>query len=212
MAAVTTVEDASAARWRAADELAQGVADEGLGRRRGRVLAWVIGLVIASWLAGFVLAFVLPRPVHHATSAGMSVREVAGLTLSAAGFLVALVGFVWGVRTKHYVKRWRAVTSPLKRSERKSVMKQIRGRRPLDPEHADTIIAAARQLRRASLGIAPLYAGLSLMILGFVVSTTVLVSLILCVISLALFVAAGIQLLVYYRQMGAFLSAQDGPA
>ncbi|MEY9951004.1 hypothetical protein [Leifsonia sp. EB34] len=206
---MTTVEDPAAARWRAADELAQGVADDGLGRRRGRVLAWVLGLFVASWLAGFVLAFALPRPAHHATSGGMGVREFAGLTLSAIGFLVALIGFIWGVRTKHYITRWRAVTSPLSRRERKSVMKQIRGRRPMDSEHADTIVAAARQLRRASLGTAPLYAGLSLMVLGFVVSATVLVSLILCLISLALFAAAGVQLLVYYRQMGAFLEAQS---
>ncbi|MEN2739246.1 hypothetical protein ABCS02_15755 [Microbacterium sp. X-17] len=207
---MTTVEDPAAARWHAADELAQGVADDGLGRRRRRVPAWILGLLVASWLLGIVLAFALPRPAHHASGEGVSVRAVAGLALSAVGFLVALVGFVWGVRTHHYVTRWRAVTSPLTRRERKAVMKQLRGKRTLDPEHADTIVAAGRQLRRATLGIAPLYAGLSLMVLGFAIGTTLLIPLILCVVSLVLFAVAGIQLLVYYRQLGAFLEAQGG--
>lgn len=202
---MTTTEDSAAARWHAADRLAEGVADDGLSRRRSRVLAWVVGLVVVSWLVGFALAFLLPRPAHHSASAGLEVREIAGLVLMGVGFLVALAGFIWGVRTGHYVTRWRAVTSPLKRDERKAVMKQVRGRRPLDPAHAATIIAAARQLRRASLGIAPLYAGLVLMAIGVAITTTVPVTLILCGIAMVLFIVAGIQLLVYYRQMGVFL-------
>lgn len=207
---MTTSEDASAARWRAADELARGNADGGLSRRRRGLLVWLLGLFVACVLLGSVLALVLPRPAPHVAGGGSGVREITGLVFVVLGLGIEVGGLIWGVRTRHYVTRWSAVTSPLSRSERKSVLKQIRGKLPLDREHEETIIAAARQLRRGTLGIAPIYAGAVLIILGVMFTSTLTVTLILDVIALACFVFAGIQILIYYRQMGAFLEAHSG--
>ncbi|MEY9952329.1 hypothetical protein [Leifsonia sp. EB34] len=205
---MTETADSAEVRWRAADRLAEGATDDRMGRRRSRLLTWVVGLLVVSWLIGFALAILLPRPSYRGSGGGIG--GIAELVLVVLGILVGLAGFIWGRRTGHYVPRWRAVMSPLNRAERKAVMKQIRGKQTLDTEHAATIIAAGQQARRATLGLVPIYTGAVLMTIGIALNTTSTLALILFIVAIACYLGAAIALLINYRQIGAFLRQHRG--
>ena len=198
---------ADSERWTAAARLAEGLTDDGTLRRRTRVLIWVGTLVLVSWAAGVGLALILPTAGHgDPTSDTSTVRLLVQVALLAIGFIVGGVGFAWAYRTGHYITRWRFVSSPLSRAEKRSVQRQIAGNEPLDAEHAGVVSAVAAQSRKATLGIAPIYAAMMLFAVSTAVSTDVLFLRLLEVIVSACFIAAFVQLAVMYRRAGRFLA------
>jgi len=196
-------------RWAAAERLAAGEVDPGLRRRRGSLLLWIVVLVLASGAVGIVIGLLLPsRPERP--SAGVQEHVFIGWAISALGFAVALVTFVWGRRTGHYIPRWRGVLSPLSRGERKSAVRQLRGKDELDAQHATVIVAAARQAQRATWGYVPLLIALTLMTVGSAISSRVFWSTWLLAAAVVLFAVSGIVSLIRYREVAAFLDAHEG--
>ncbi|MBF4590417.1 hypothetical protein [Curtobacterium sp. VKM Ac-1395] len=197
-------------RWTAAARLAEGLTDDGTLRRRTRVLVWVGTLVLLSWAAGVGLALILPTAGHgDQTGDTSTVRLLVQVALLAVGFIVGGVGFAWAYRTGHYITRWRFVSSPLSRAEKRSVQRQIADKEPLDAEHADIVTAVAAQSRRATLGMAPIYAAMMLFAASTAVSTDVLYLRLLEVAVSACFIAVFVQLAVMYRRAGRFLAAHQ---
>jgi hypothetical protein len=153
-------------RWAAAQKIADGEMDERMPRRRRIVWLWVSALVIGSLLLGVVLTAVLPRPDDTPSSdgGGWTARLIAGAVFQAIALVVGVGGFIWAVRTKRYITRWRAVASPLNLRERKWVIKQIRSATPVDDDRKRSVVlAVAAQNRRATLGILPVYCCLVLL-------------------------------------------------
>jgi hypothetical protein len=201
------------ARWAAAAKLADGVTDENFHKRRTRVLIRLAALLIGTWIVGVVIAVLfVPNGAHHSgsnngPSEGQAIAQLVFLTL---GLIVGVVGFIWAKRTGHYITRWRAVTSPLNRAEKKAVRKQIKGKAELDHAHLATIVAVASQTRRATLGLVPIYSALVLFAVATAIGSDVLfVKLLELVVSL-LFVAVAAQLTVSYRQAGRFVDTNRG--
>jgi hypothetical protein len=198
---------ANSERWTAAARLADGLTDDGALRRRTRVLILVGTLVLVSWAAGVGLALILPATGHgDRTSDTSNERLLVQVALLALGLIVGGVGFAWAYRTGHYITRWRFVSSPLSRAEKRSVQRQIAGKEPLAAEHASVVAAVAAQSRRATLGIAPIYAAMMLFAVSTAVSTDVLYLRLLEVAVSACFIAVFVQLAVMYRRSGRFLA------
>ncbi|BDZ48638.1 hypothetical protein GCM10025867_08790 [Frondihabitans sucicola] len=94
---------------------------------------------------------------------------------------------------------------PLNRKEKKSVRRQISGKEQPDQTHLGIVVAIARQNRRATLGIAPIYAALVLFAIATAVgSNDLLIKLLELAVSL-MFVVVAIQLVVLYRRGGRFI-------
>lgn len=196
-------------RWATARSLADGVRDAGMSRRRLRVLLWLGGLLLSSWALGFLLAAVLPSGRSSGADGGLPPGFFVGMGVSLLGFLCALVGFIWAKRTGRYITRWKQVVSPLKLSERRWVLKQIRGKIEPDIDKLPILTAFARQLRAATLGVAPLFAGVALMGLGVGLSARNPLILWLEVAAVVLFVLAGLLMARDYRLAGRFLERYD---
>jgi len=197
-------------RWAAAERLAAGEVDERLTRRRGTTLLWIVALFLVGVAAGVVIALLLPSRPEHTASEGIEPRVVIGWGISGLGFAVAVVTFVWGRRTGHYIPRWRAVLSPLSWEERKSAVRQLRGKEALDARHATVIVAAARQSQRATWGYVPLVIALTLMMVGSAISSGVFWATWLFAAAILLFAVSGIVSLIRYREVAAFLDVHEG--
>lgn len=197
------------ARWAAARALAVGVSDDGFRQRRSRTVVRLAALVVAAWVLGVVLALVLvPSGGSSGGDHGVSDAQLVGQgVFTLLAFAVGISGFVWARRTGHYVTRWRAVSSPLDRGERRSVRRQIAGTEQPDQEHLDVVLAAARQGRRATLGVAPLHAALVLLAVGTAIGSDALVITMLEMVVSLLFVVAAVQLTVQYQRAGRFIDA-----
>lgn len=204
----------SAARWAAAEDLARGETDEGLPRRRNRVIAQVAVLITASWLVGVVLTLVfLPGGGNAPADEGpRTARLITQLVFLVLGLMIGIGGFIWAKRSGHYVTRWRAVASPLDRAERKSVRRQITGKDAPNRDRLLVLVAAANQSRRAVLGVAPIYAALLLFAVSTAIGANVLFLTILELGVSVLFVVVAIQLVILYRRMGIFIDRFQGSA
>ena len=167
---MSVTEDAAAdRRWAAAQSIADGVMDDRMPRRRRIVWFWISALIIGSWALGLVLTLVLPHSPGGSDSHndGASTRQLVGLAFQFVGFLIILGGFIWSVRTKRYVTRWRSVASPLNIGERAWVQKQIRTSTPVeDDRKRSVVLAMAAQNRRVTIGGIPLLFGLTVLALG----------------------------------------------
>jgi hypothetical protein len=153
-------------RWAAAQKIADGEMDERMPRRRRIVWLWISALFIVSLLLGIVLSAILPRPTDAAMSddEGWTARLIAAAVFQAMALVVGVAGVVWAVRTRRFITRWRAVASPLNLRERKWVITQIRSAAPVDDERKRLVVlAVAAQNRRATLGVVPLYCGMTLL-------------------------------------------------
>lgn len=119
---MTTTQNDAAARWAAAAKLADGVTDDGLHKRRARVLLQVVALIVGSWIVGVVIALIfIPHGSGRDTSGSSDVQTqqlIAQFVFLGLGLLVGIPGFIWAKRTGHYITRWRAVASPLNRREK----------------------------------------------------------------------------------------------
>jgi hypothetical protein len=210
---MTDANGAAEARWAAAANLADGVMDEGVPKRRRRVFIWVTTLITGSWLVGFIIAvlFLADGDANH-SSIGPSVNQIiAQLVFLFLGLLVGIVGFVWARRTGNYITRWRAVASPLNRLEKKSVRRQIAGKDPIDERRLPIILAVARQNRRATLGITPIYSALVLFAIATAVGSNELFIKLLELAVAILFVFVALQLVVAYRKAGTFIDSNSSP-
>jgi hypothetical protein len=197
----------SAARWAAAENLAHGITDEGLPRRRSRVIVRIAVLIAISWLAGVALALVFPPHERgsRASDGSGTAQLIAQAVFLVLGLVVGTIGFIWAKRSGHYVTRWRAVASPLDRQERKSLRRQITGKEDPPEERLPVLVAAAIQSRRAVLGSVPIYSALLLIAISSAIGANLLF---LKVVELGvsiLFVASAAQLAVLYRRMGKFV-------
>jgi hypothetical protein len=206
---VTTTDDDAAARWAAAADLADGVTDDGLQKRRARILIQIGALAVGSWITGLVIAILFIPRGSSADATRTSTMEtqqlLAQLIFVGLGLFVGIAGFVWGKRTGHYITRWRAVASPLNRTEKKSIRRQISGKDQPDREHLGVVVAVARQNRRATLGITPIYAAMVLLAIGTAIgSDDIFVKFLELVVSLMI-VAVAVQLVILYRRCGRFI-------
>jgi len=135
---------AAAKRWAAAQELAAGVRDELYTHRRTRLWLLILLLLIGVGGAGFFLGMALPRGPRTDVSWP---RTWAAIVLLACAFIWMVFVFIHAFRTKTYIPRWKAILSPLTRQERRSVVKQWRGRAPVASKDLPLIRAAAVQTR-----------------------------------------------------------------
>lgn len=204
----------SASRWDAAAKLAAGVIDDGFHKRRARVLLQLIILVVSGWIIGFIVALIfLPKAGSgHGNSATSTVPQlIAEVVFLALGFVIGIAGFIWARRTAHYITRWRAVASPLNRSEKKSVRHQISGKNMVDREHLTVVVAIAKQSRRATLGVAPLYVASMLFAVAIAIGSNFLLLKLLELAVALLFVIAVVQVAVFYRRAGRFIDQYSEP-
>lgn len=202
----------SAVRWAAASQIADGVTDDGFHKRRARILLQIVAIVIGSWIVGFVIALLLiPKAgSSHATDAAPTDPQlIADFVFLGLGLAVGIGGFIWARRTGHYITRWRAVSSPLNRREKKSVRRQISGKTEVDREHLKVVVAIANQNRRATLGIAPVYLAVVLIAIGQAIGSDQLSVKFLELAASLLFVVTAIQLTVLYRRAGRFVDTHS---
>lgn len=201
--------DADAARrWAAAQTIADGAMDDRMPRRRRTVWLGISALIIGSWVLGFVFAMILPRsaPDSQADEAGVSARVIVGLIFQGIGILIAIVGFIWAVRTHRYITRWRAVVSPLNPRERKWVLTQIRsGTAVVDERRESVVLAAAAQNRRSAQGLSPLLFGLTLTFLGTGVGSPLAVVVWLELAAVLAFIGVFAVMARDYRRAGVYL-------
>ena len=212
---MTDPKNDSTSRWAAAAQLAEGVTDDGYQKRRTRIILQVSALIVGSWIVGVVIALgLIPKTgSHHSGSGGPTDQQlIAQIVFVALGCVVGIGGFIWAKRTGHYITRWRAVASPLTRREKKSVRRQISGKEPVERDHLPVIVAIANQNRRATLGIAPLYFGMTLFAIATAVASNFFFIKLLELVASLLFVIAAVQLTVLYRRAGRFTDQYSDPA
>lgn len=129
-------------RWEAAAKLAEGVRDERYRHRRTWTWLFVIALLLVVGAGGVLIAALLPTPGRTDPSPG---REWVAAGLSVLSFVWIGAVFIHGLRSKTFITRWRAVLSPLNRSERRRVVKQWHGVIPISDEELPVVRAAAVQ-------------------------------------------------------------------
>lgn len=135
-------DSAAEERWEAALNLAEGVRHDNYGRRRTWTWIFLIALLIIVGSGGILIAAVLPMGDRTEPSPGRV--WIAG-ALSVIAFVWIVVVFVHGLRSKSFITRWRAVPSPLNRTERRRVVKQWRGSIAVGGEEFPVVKAAAIQ-------------------------------------------------------------------
>ena len=199
-------DEAADRRWSAAAELATGTADVGMSRRRSRTWTFVVVLLAVSMAAGVIFALLIAPQTTGSTSAGGSEQKlIVQLVFLGLGLLVGIGGFIWARRHGYYITRWRHAASPLTRAEKKRARRQIAGKE--DPDlRLPIVVAIARQDRRATLGVAPIYAALVLFAISTAVGTDVFLIKLIDVAVVVLFLFVAIQLAIAYRRAGRFIA------
>lgn len=203
--------DEEARRWSEAADLAQGLAVAGrLRQRRNRLFLFSTALIVLSWLAGVILALVLP----HSDDGGEGVPDIRifiGLVVEAIGFAALIGGLVWARRTGRYVARWRSIAAPLTRRQRRHAQRMIAGKEQLDPDRKVYLIALAVQNRRTTEGAVPLYGAILLFNSFNLFSDPQPFQIALSGLVVALFAVAAVQLTLLYRRSGRFIVQNGDP-
>lgn len=209
-------------RWAAAAQLAEGAADEHMSVRRRKVFLGLGFIAGVTWLLTATIAIVAAFRRNDEAPASNGAGDLAEwqlipmAVLIITGIVIGVVGLFWAVRTKRFIARWRAVVGPLNAIEAKGVRRQFAGKAPVDGEHLPTIIAIARQQRRAAWGIAPLLVAIAFWVVGLLIgqigdfswlSTAGLV------VTAVGYVIGVIQMVVAYHNTGRFIEkyADDQP-
>jgi MFS family permease len=199
----------SDARWEAAALVAAGGTDTGFRRRRRLTLVWIFAVAVGSPLIGSAIGFWIAASVGNDRIAGgepsLEGRVVLQLIFLGLGLTVGIGGFLWGVGTKRYVTRWRAISGPLSMAQKKSVRRQLLGKEPVDYGHLDVILAIAKQSQGGTQASVPLLGAVVLFAVSSAVSTNVFLYQVILTGSLLLFVAVGLQLAVAYRKTARFI-------
>jgi len=137
-----------------------------LQRSKTRAIRLRIVLVLGSMLVGGAIALIFGD--RGRSSDGSSVahwRTVAGTALLIAGFLLEIVVIVAQVRSGQFKAGWRSPSLVLTRSQRRGVLRQIRGRAAVD----ESMLPVSRQhaeLLYKSRSIIGLFVALPLVLLG----------------------------------------------
>jgi hypothetical protein len=134
--------------------------------RRVRTMVWlsVVGVVVLSAAVG-VLAAVLFRHGHHRPSHVPAWQEITGLTVQMAGVAVEIAGFVILHRRRQWGARWRTPTAVLTRVQRRSLVRQVRGRIPADPSRLPLTRDLAGRLVDQR-GLVVLFVGIAILNVG----------------------------------------------
>jgi len=141
-------------------------AQELLQRGKTRAIRMRIVLVLGSMLVGGAIGLILGD--RGRTSDGSSVahwRTVAGPALLIAGFLLEIVVIVARVRSGQFRAGWRSPSLVLSRSQRRQVLRQIRGRAAVDESMLPVSRPLAELLYR-SRSIIGLFVAVPLIFLG----------------------------------------------
>lgn len=205
--------DEESRRWSEAVESARGVTDAGrIRRRRNRVFLLLTAIIVASWLAGVVLALALPRSADDGSQEVPDSRVLAGLVVEGIGF-AALVGGSCGlfepVATSPVGDRSRP---PLTRRQRRQAQRAIAGKQQLDPDRRMFLLALAAQNRRTTEGIVPLYGAILLFNSFSLFIDPKPFQIVLFGLVVALFAIAAAQLTLIYRRSGRFIEQNGDPA
>ncbi|MGZ4572223.1 MAG: hypothetical protein ACXVXU_15235, partial [Blastococcus sp.] len=130
--------------------------------RRVRTMLWL--LLVGTMVLGLglgVLAVVLFGHGHHRTSHVPAWQEITGLAVELAGVVVEIAGIVTLRRRRQWGARWRAPTAVLTRAQRRSLVKQVRGRIPAEPARLPLTRDLAGRLADQR-GLLVLYVGIAI--------------------------------------------------
>ena len=123
-------------RWAQAESiLAENPTPSATARiRRVRTMLWlfVVGTTVLGLAIG-VLAVVLFGHGRHRATEVPAWQEITGLAVQAAGIAVEIAGIVILRRRRQWGARWRTPTAVLSRAQRRSLVRQVRGRIPAEP-------------------------------------------------------------------------------
>ncbi|TXR57455.1 hypothetical protein [Quadrisphaera setariae] len=187
-------------RWEQALSIAQGTptppALDRQRRRRRDVLLWLIGLLAAASAAGFVAGLLFPDAFGGpaGNSADSDQRDAVVLVTVLVGFAVEAVGIAMLVRARQWGARWRSPVAVLTRTQRRLVLREVRGRVPAHQDHLPVSLDLARRLVSTD-GLLVMFAGFSIMQLGRLVDQSGLVSTLWTSGVLALFLVAAVLVL-----------------
>jgi hypothetical protein len=211
---MTLTPDADAdQRWAAAQKVADGEPDDRLPRRAQIAWIWISAGMVGVVLLGLVLIIVLPRsaPVELGSPDGWTARFIAAAAFLGTGIAVGAAGWIWSVRTRHYISGRRTVAGPLSPPERAWVRKQIRSASPVDDEQKRSVVlAVASQNRRAALGMLPIFFGQLMITVSVGVMTRSVALTWLVIILVSGFLVVGVFLARDYRRTGAYVDAFRG--
>lgn len=116
-------------------------------RRRRLALATVVGLLALA--AGGLLAVVLvhagngARPAQEGDVPGW--RGLLCVALSGTGLVACMVGLLRMVRASRGRSLWSSPALPLNRSQKVALLRQLRGREPVDPARLPLLTELARR-------------------------------------------------------------------
>ncbi len=170
-------------RWVQALAILDGGGDPRAQRRsRNRrlvvLLAALVLLTAATAAVGFLLSMHADGPAarHHDPRAVSQVRQVGALAAIVVGLVVEMVGLMRLVRSKHRLPLWRLPTLALTSGQRRQLMRQIRGRAPVQPDRLRLLRDLAGRMQGQYQGpFGPyglLFGGLSLLLAGQAVAST----------------------------------------
>jgi hypothetical protein len=162
-----TVDDE--ARWAEAQSLLDRTPTESAEQRLRRWRQLRVLLVATGLLLGAAVAVVL-AVLFNGTFEGHPTevptwQTVIGFSIAGAGLVLQVFGVVMLWRTNRRLRAWSSPLSALTRSQRKELLAQVRGRRPVQPARAPLARLLAEQLANqrtvmtANLGLGILFVG-----------------------------------------------------
>ena len=147
-------------------------------RRLVVLLAALVLLTAATAAVGFLLSMHAHGPAarHHGPPDVSQVRKVGALAVIVVGLVGEMVGLVRLVRSKHRKAVWRLPTLALTSGQRRQLMRQVRGRAPMQPARLRLLRDLAERMQGQYQGpFGPyglLFGGLSLLLAGQAVGST----------------------------------------
>jgi len=201
-------------RWAVAAELSRNVAVPKIRSRRWWVWAWIVAVAFGLIVLAFPLRFWIVPAGEGGGVDFVPSQLAAQSTLTALLVLVLVYGAAWGILTERFVERWSTIMSPLSRTEKRSVRRQLAGKAPVDQDRLPIILAIARQNQRLTEGAVPLFAAWVLIFTATAIrvndSSEVYMDY-LGIVVFALLVGSAIQLAVRYRTTKSFIEAHENP-
>jgi len=170
-------------RWVQALAILDGGGDPRAQRRsRNRrlvvLLAGLVLLTAATAAVGFLLSMHADGPAarHHDPRDVSQLRKVGALGVIVVGLVVEMVGLVQLLRFKHRMPVWRLPTLALTSGQRRQLIRQVRGRAPVQPDRLRLLRDLARRMQGQYQGpFGPyglLIGSLSLLLAGEAVAST----------------------------------------
>ena len=148
------------ARWDAAAALARSVAVPKIRSRRWWAWAWIVSAVIAVGALGFSLAsWIVPGGGEDGVEVVDSM-PTAQWPLFTAYVLLLAYGVFWGSVTERLVDPSSTIKSPLSRTEKRNVRRQLAGKVPADENRLPIVLSIARQNQRITEAAVPQLAAL----------------------------------------------------